>query len=81
MDLDDITFEEETTQKDDEQKDSSVTDIMAESASIVAKCMIDEHNDKLEAVMHLRNEIKQLVEAVTAYRDNQLQAPAFCVHR
>ncbi|MCG9603534.1 KAP family NTPase [Vibrio alginolyticus] len=77
VNLDDITFEEETTQKDDEQKDSSVTDIMAESASIVAKCMIDEHNDKLEAVMHLRNEIKQLVEAVTAYRDNQLQAPAF----
>ncbi|OMO22311.1 KAP-like P-loop domain-containing protein [Vibrio crassostreae] len=76
VNLDDITFEEEGTQQDDEQKDSGVKDIVAESASLVAKCMIDEHNDKLEAVKHLRNEIKQLVEAVIALND-QLQAPAF----
>ncbi|MEZ9178135.1 KAP family P-loop NTPase fold protein [Vibrio kanaloae] len=76
MNLDDITFEEEATQQDDEQKDSGVKDIVAESASLVARCMIDDHNDKLEAVTHLRNEIKQLVEAVTSL-NTSLQVPAF----
>ncbi|MFS1898880.1 P-loop NTPase fold protein [Vibrio cyclitrophicus] len=75
VNLDDITFEGNATQQD-EPEDSTVADIVAESASVVAKCMIDEHNDKLEAVKHLRDEIKQLVEAVITLND-QLQTPAF----
>ncbi|MFN0722442.1 P-loop NTPase fold protein [Vibrio cyclitrophicus] len=76
VNLDDITFEEEATKQEDEPEDSTVADIAPESASVVAKCMIDDHNGKLEAVTHLRDEIKKVVEAVIA-PDNGLLAPTF----
>lgn len=78
INLDDISFEEEREPKlqGDEQENNDSTDIVAESASLVAKCMIDDHNDKLGSVTHLRHEIKELVEAVISL-DNDLSAPAF----
>ncbi|MBY6196238.1 P-loop NTPase fold protein [Vibrio hangzhouensis] len=80
--LDDISFGSDdslplkTEETDSEQKDNGVTDVVAGSASTLAKCMIDDHNAKLQSVKHLRDEIKLLVKAITK-PDNNLSAPTF----
>ena len=82
MNLDDISFiadgslQSKAEETDGEQKNSGVTDIVADSASTLAKCMIDDHNAKLLSVKHLRNEVKQLVEAITG-PNNKLSKPTF----
>ncbi|WP_116870646.1 KAP family P-loop NTPase fold protein [Vibrio splendidus] len=82
VNLDDIAIDADeslpsTTEKvESEPKNTTTTDIVADSASTLAKCLIDDHNAKLQSVKHLRNEIKQLVKAITR-PDNRLSTPTF----
>ncbi|EGA63911.1 KAP family P-loop NTPase fold protein [Vibrio brasiliensis] len=76
LDADDSLSPPKTVETDGEQKGSGTSDIVADSASTLAKCMIDDHNAKLQSVEHLRNEISQLVEAITK-PNTDLSTPTF----
>ena len=72
LNLDDIKVEGEL--KND---DKFISDTLSESAAAVAQCLVKDHNDKLQSVNYLRNEIKALITAVIAHQQGALKAPAF----
>lgn len=47
-----------------------------EPAAALTQCLISDHNEKLESIEHLRNEIKLLIEAVVAH-NKQFKKTAF----
>ncbi|KKA43468.1 P-loop NTPase fold protein [Salinivibrio sp. KP-1] len=57
-----------------EEVDSS--EAISESAAKLAKCLVDEHNEKLHSIQYLREQIEILVTAVISHK-NKLKSPAF----
>lgn len=77
VNLDDISYDsEEPELQDGAKQDTIATNSIAEASGSLVKCLIDEHNSKLKSVQHLRNGIKEIVNAVVAL-DNELKVPAF----
>ncbi|GCF88584.1 KAP family P-loop NTPase fold protein [Shewanella sp. M-Br] len=76
LNLDDISIEDKITHelKND---DKGSSDIFSESAAAIAQCLVKDHNDKLKSVEYLRSEIKELITAVIAHKNDTLKAPAF----
>lgn len=72
LNLDDIKVE-----GDSKGDDKLISDTLSESAAAVAQCLVKDHNDKLQSVNYLRNEIKELITAVIAHKQGALKAPAF----
>ncbi|MPX91382.1 P-loop NTPase fold protein [Salinivibrio sp. VYel1] len=56
--------------------DVDFSEVVSDSAAKLAKLLVNEHNEKLLSIQHLREEVKKLVEAVVAHRDN-IKSPAF----
>ena len=59
-----------------EEPSQASSDFDGGSGSALAKALIDDHNEKLESVKHLREEIKLLVKAVNAH-NCEYNYPAF----
>ncbi|MFB2673820.1 P-loop NTPase fold protein [Shewanella xiamenensis] len=72
LNLDDIKVEGEP-----KSDDKFISDTLSESAAAVAQCLVKDHNDKLQSVNYLRNEIKALITAVIAHKQGALKMPAF----
>lgn len=72
LNLDDIKVEGEP-----KSDDKFISDTLSESAAAVAQCLVKDHNDKLQSVEYLRNEIKALITAVIAHKQGALKVPAF----
>ncbi|MCT8860683.1 KAP family P-loop NTPase fold protein, partial [Shewanella xiamenensis] len=72
LNLDDIKVE-----GDSKGDDKFISYTLSESAAAVAQCLVKDHNDKLQSVNYLRNEIKELITAVIAHKQGALKAPAF----
>ncbi|MFG0454372.1 KAP family P-loop NTPase fold protein [Shewanella mangrovisoli] len=72
LNFDDIKFE-----GDSKSDGKLISDTLSESAAAVAQYLVKDHNDKLQSVNYLRNEIKELITAVIAHKQGALKAPAF----
>ncbi|HCG7660769.1 TPA: KAP family NTPase [Vibrio parahaemolyticus] len=69
MNIDDV--ESETEKKGD----SDLYNLEGDTGAALAKCLIDDHNEKLETVEHLRSDIKSLIKALDPKK--KLKLPAF----
>ncbi|HCE1375043.1 TPA: KAP family NTPase [Vibrio parahaemolyticus] len=69
MNIDDV--EPETEKKEG----SDLYNLTGEASAALAKCLIDDHNEKLKTVEHLRSDIKSLIEALDPKK--KLKLPAF----
>ncbi|WP_417212695.1 KAP family NTPase [Acinetobacter venetianus] len=69
MNIDDIESESETKQ------DTELYNLAGDTGASLAKCLIDDHNEKLKSVEYLRNDIKSLIEALDPKK--KLKLPAF----
>lgn len=69
MNIDDV--EPETEKKEG----SDLYNLTGDASAALAKCLIDDHNEKLKTVEHLRSDIKSLIKALDPKK--KLKLPAF----
>ncbi|MDG2845352.1 KAP family NTPase [Vibrio parahaemolyticus] len=69
MNIDDV--ESETEKKED----SDLYNLTGDAGAALAKCLIDDHNEKLKTVEYLRSDIKSLIKALDP--EKKLKLPAF----
>lgn len=70
MNIDEIDPKDE-----DASKDTDLYNLSGEAGAALAKCLVDDHNEKLKTVEYLREDIKSLIKAIDSKKKPSL--PAF----
>jgi len=78
MDIDDISTDVDVTTPPavDESSEPNSSVLSGDEGAALAKCLIDDHNSKLKSVEFLRDDLKNLIDAVIAHKTDY-KAPAF----
>lgn len=70
MNIDDIAPKD-----DNESLNTDLYNLSGEAGAALAKCLVDDHNEKLKTVEYLRSDIKSLIKAIDPKKN--LKTPAF----
>ncbi|MGR5419899.1 KAP family P-loop NTPase fold protein [Vibrio sp. PNB22_2_2] len=60
---------------DNESLNTDLYNLSGEAGAALAKCLVDDHNEKLKTVEYLRSDIKSLIKAIDPTKN--LETPAF----
>ncbi|MDO6611625.1 KAP family NTPase [Shewanella sp. 1_MG-2023] len=76
LNIDDVSTEEELEPSTGEDSKNSYN-LTTEAGAALAKCLIDDHNEKLKTVEHLRTSLKNTIQAIQQDPEKPNKKPTF----
>ncbi|PHX03551.1 KAP family P-loop NTPase fold protein [Vibrio splendidus] len=70
-----MNIDEINPKDDNDSLNTDLYNLSGEAGAALAKCLVDDHNEKLKTVEYLREDIKSLIKAIDPKKN--LQIPAF----
>lgn len=70
-----MNIDEIDPKDDNESLNTDLYNLSGEAGAALAKCLVDDHNEKLKTVEYLRSDIKSLIKAIDPTKN--LETPAF----